>query len=117
MFSKRVALLKKGAIICFGFGIKWDGVTCLMPAHTKVFAFLRLLNSLSFFFAKSSIMYLSAGWEGRTGKYLARRQGLRIDFFISTSTYQICMNTNIKELSTVKEEVERAKYSELIIWP
>ena len=52
-----------------------------------------------FFFAKSGIMYLLAGWEGRMGKYLARGQGVRIDFFISTSTYQICMNTNIKNRS------------------
>ena len=54
LFSKRVALLKKVQLFVLDFKIKWDGVACLMPAHTEVFAFLRLLSS-SLFFATSSL--------------------------------------------------------------
>ena len=41
MFSiiKEGCIVKKARLVVLGFEIKWDGMACLRPAHTQIFAF------------------------------------------------------------------------------
>ena len=36
---KEGGIVKKVRLVVLGFEIKWDGMACLRPAHTQIFAF------------------------------------------------------------------------------